>query len=187
MNKKTVIFVVAALFVGMVLGWILGRTLLEQEWENPLAVITQADESRAAANDADPTPKAGTKVLPRIPLRRARARVAKMVEKDPMVMTVGTVGTSDDGSSLHMQIKNQGACEVSAYRGVAYTYDAWGKPVKANKNGETYMAFSAEKQKIAKGELGEFSAPSRYTDTASLVVAHVDAVDCADGTKWTRQ
>lgn len=187
MDKKILPFVVVALVVGVAIGWFAGRAMLEHDWENPLATISQADESRAVANDADPTPKAGAKILPKLPLRKARERAAKLVEKDPMVMTVGTIGTSDDGSDLHMAIQNRGNCEVSAYRGVAYTFDADGKPVKANKNGETYMAFSSEKQKVAKGDTVDFSAPSRYADTASLVVAHIDSVECADGTKWTRQ
>jgi len=187
MDKKILPFVVVALVVGVAIGWFAGRSMLERDWENPLSAISQAEEAHASAGNADPTPKAGTKILPALPLRRARERVAKMVEKDPVVMSIGTIGSDNEASDLHMEILNRGDCEVSAYHGVAYTFDAEGKATKANKNGETYLAFSAEKQKIAKGEKVEFSAPAHFADIASLVVAHVDSVECTNGTKWTRQ
>jgi hypothetical protein len=109
-----------------------------------------------------------------------------VTQRDPLVAVVGSVGSGDEGSELHLALENRGTCRITAFEGVAYAYDAWGKPAKANKGGEHYVAFSAKGQDIPPGETTNFAQKLAHPETASLAVAHVDKIACADGPTWKR-
>jgi hypothetical protein len=87
-------------------------------------------------------------------------------------------------------LRNDTPCKVTSYSGVAYAYNAVGRPVKANKGGEPYVAFTSAAVEggvsIEKGAKYIHSQGMKYPEGASLGVAHVDAYQCEDGTKWAR-
>jgi hypothetical protein len=174
------------LVVGVLIGWFAGRAALEKQWGNPYAVITGADETRAKIEGADPTPKAGTKILRPLPLLKAREIAASLTANDPLKVTLAVVGRDDDDIMLHLNVTNAGKCKATAFSGVAYGFDAFGKSVKLNKAGEHYLAFATDKQPLEAGESDKYEWKLKSPETASLVVAHIDEVTCEGGTKWTR-
>ncbi len=193
-RKRGVVLVAAmilALFLGILVGFFVGRATLEAQWSRPLTRITPADHQRSSGNDADPTPPEGASVFKAIPLGRMRAEVKKYIEKDPVQVTLTSFGNGDQGSELHLVMRNDAGCKIVAYSGVVYAFDAHGKPVKANKGGEPYVAFTSEaagdKVAIAPRKNHIHSQKLRYPETASIGVAHVDGYSCDDGTKWARQ
>lgn len=178
---KTILIAIGALVLGLVIGFFVGRAWLERQWQNPLLTVTAA-----AKPDADPSPAPGSRVFRAMPLGKTRAAVGEFVKSDPVVMTVGSVGTdSDSNSELHLVLENKGACAVKSVEGVAYGFDATGKSVPLNRGGEHYVAFRGD-QAILPKEKALFAAKLRYSETASLIVAHVDRTSCADGTTWAR-
>lgn len=184
---KIIVPAAVALVIGLAIGFVLGRFTLEKQWSNPFITVSAADAKRSSPEGADPTPKEGARVAKALPLGRMRTVVKGEVAKDPLVMTVGAVGRGDEGASLHLVLENRGKCRITEFEGVAYAYDAWGRPAKANKAGEHYVAFSATKQDVAPGEATLLEQHLKYPDTASLAVAMVDKVSCDDGTSWKRQ
>lgn len=189
--RNYVLIAVAALLVGGALGFFIGRSLLEREWSQPevLKRLSAADAQRSkGGKDAALIPKEGSLVLGRAPLARARLVVAELTKSDPVVMDVGDVGNGDDGLVLNLDLKNRGKCTVTAVSGTAYGYDAYGKPAAMNQGGEHFVAFHEEKlEDLAPDQVHSFSVNLHYAETASLAVAHVDSVACADGTKWERK
>ena len=187
--RKLILVGVACLVVGLLVGIFVGRALLEREWSQPqvLQRLSAADAQRSTGKDADPAPKEGALVLGRAPLARARQVLADVTRADPVVLSVGDVGNSDEGNELHLDLKNRGKCAVSSFSGTAYGYDAYGKPARMNKGGEYYVAFSEENVKdLAPNETHSLTMLLHHVDIASLAVAQVDQVTCADGTKWVR-
>jgi hypothetical protein len=184
---KIVVPVAVALVIGLALGFVLGRVTLEKQWANPFITISAKDVQQSSPEGADPTPKEGTKIMKPLPLGRARLVAKNETTKDPLVLTVGAVGRGDEGASLHLVLENRGKCNVTSFEGTAYAYDAWGKPAKANKSGEHYVAFSAKGQDVAPGATANVDQKLKYPETASLAIAMVDKVACADGTSWKRQ
>lgn len=183
-----------ALLVGLMIGFFVGRATLEAKWSNPVSVVSPADfQKSSSAKDADPTPPAGAKILKPLPLARMRQEIAKFTEKDPLKITLTSFGNGETGAELHLMMKNDAACKVTSYSGVAYAYDAYGKAVKANAAGETYVAFrsdATDDKEIGiepKGGKYIHGQVLKHPEVASLGVAHVDAYTCADGTKWARQ
>ena len=65
---KKILIPVITLIVGLALGYFGGRMMLERQWQQPMLQLGPDQANRAAANDADPTPKAGTKVATSMPL-----------------------------------------------------------------------------------------------------------------------
>lgn len=183
---KTLTIAAVTLVVGLVLGFFLGRFTLEQQYKSPFVTLTPEAEQRSAQGDADPTPKAGTRVMRPLPLGRARLATRELTSADPLVVTVGSVGRGDEGAELHLVVENRAPCTVRELSGVAYAYDAWGAPVKANVGGEHYVAFAASGQKLAPGESTAVVQKARHPDTASLLVAHVDRMVCDGGKTWAR-
>ena len=188
--RNVILVGVLCLLVGGLVGFFLGRSLLEREWSQPAVLqrLSAADAQRSkGGKDAALIPKEGSLVLGKAPLARARQVVADITKSDPVVLSVGDVGNGDDGLVLNLDLKNRGKCDVSALSGTAYGYDAYGKPAKMNEGGEHYVAFKEEKiEDLGPDQVHSLSVNLHYADIASLAVAHVDQVTCKDGTKWAR-
>ncbi len=176
----------AALAVGVGIGFVAGWFVLSREWEHPIVTVSAADATRAAHADADATPPAGTKIVKRMPIGRVRLALAQLTAGDPVLARSASVGSSDDGNELHVMVENRGVCAVTAASGVAYGFDPRGRAARMNKNGENYVAFKIEAP-IPPGKKGVASMKLRYAEDATLAVGHVDATTCADGTTWKRQ
>jgi hypothetical protein len=187
MHKVVIAFVIA-LVVGLVAGFLLGRVVTERRWAQPYAVVSpEAARKSAQAADAEPTPSAGTKVLAAVPIGRARAALGEMIAKDhdPLVSPAAAFGADDDGIELHVVVENRGSCPVSKFSGVAYGFDPSGRPAGANAGGESYVAFSHEGQ-LLQGKKTTVAAKMHHASRATLALAHVDRVECADGKRWAR-
>jgi len=182
-----------ALLVGLLVGFFVGRATLESKWSNPVGVITPQDHQRSSsAKDADPTPPAGAKRLIALPLVKMRQEAQKLTAQDPLKVTLTSWGGGEDGYELHLMMKNDAPCKVVSFSGIAYGYDAYGRPAKTNAGGENYLAFrsDAASDKFTGADKGAKHVHAQvvhHTGTASIGVAHVDAYACDDGTKWARQ
>ena len=179
----------ACLVVGLVVGIFLGRWLLDREWSQPAVLqrLSAADAHRSTGKDADPAPKEGSLVLGPAPVARARLVLADITKADPVVLTMGDVGNTDNGMELHLDLKNRGKCAVKSLSGTAYGYNAFGKPAQMNKGGEYYVAFNEDNlTDLAPDQTHSLSLLLHNAEIASLAVAHVDQVTCSDGTKWAR-
>lgn len=188
--RNVIVIGAVCLLVGAVLGFFAGRAMLEREWSQPAVLqrLSAADAQRSkSGKDAGLIPKEGSLILGKAPLARARQVVAEITRADPVVLHVGDVGNGDDGLVLNLDLKNRGKCAVSSLSGTAYGYDAYGKPAKMNDGGEYYVAFNEEKiEDLGPDQVHSLSVTLHHADVASLAVAHVDQVTCADGTKWAR-
>lgn len=174
-----------ALMIGSAIGFVAGRSILERQWSTPPRTLTQADETRSSANGADPSPKANTRVLGAMPIGRARLALAAMTVGDPAIATVASIGAGNDGFELHVVIENRGRCKISSVSGVAYGFNARGRPTAANKNGEQYVAFTADLA-IEPGKKAMASQTLHHGAEATLSIAHIDATTCSDGPPWKR-
>lgn len=177
------------LVVGGLVGFFVGRLLLEKQWSQPAVLqrMSAANPKSQSGKDAALIPKPGTLLLGRAPVARARLVLAEITKVDPVVMTVGDVGNGDDGLVLNLDLKNRSKCSVTALTGTAYGYDAYGKPAKMNAGGEYYVAFNEEKiEDLGPDQVHSLSVSLHHAEIASLAVAHVDSVTCSDGTKWAR-
>ncbi len=188
--RKVVIVGIICLIVGSLLGWVSGRFMLERYWTQPLVLkrLAAADVEPSTGPGADPAPKVGTLVLRPTPLARARMVVAELTLQDPLQLTLGDVGTGTSESRLNLDLKNRGKCAINAFSGVAYGFDAYGRPSRLNKGGEHYVAFSESNvTDLAPSATHSLSLKLHNVENASLVVAHVDQVTCSDGTRWARK
>lgn len=187
MRRSNVIAFVL-LVLGLIVGWFAGRWSLENQWSQPLATITPDEARRSAEGHADPTPAAGTRVLRAMPIGRSRLALRTVVANDPVFSPVGSVGRGSEGEmELNVTLRNRGRCTVTALEGVAYGFNAWGQSSKLNRAGEHYVAFRSEGLTVAPGAATQASFPLHHPDTASIVLAQVDRVTCADGTNWARR
>jgi hypothetical protein len=188
--RNLILVGIACLVVGGAIGFFVGRALLEREWSQPAVLqrLSAADTQRSkSGKNADLIPKEGSLVLGKAPVSRARMVLADLTAKDPVVMEVGDVGNGDEGLVLNLDLKNRGKCAVTAVSGTAYGYDAYGKPAQMNLGGEYYVAFNEQKiEDLGPDQVHSLSVNLAHAQTASLAVAHVDQVTCADGTKWAR-
>ena len=187
MRRSNVIAFVL-LVLGLIVGWFAGRWSLESQWSQPILVITPDDARRSAEGDANPTPATGTRVLRAMPLQRSRLALRPFVNADPVFSSIGSVGRGSQGEmELNVTLRNRGRCAVTAVDGVAYGFDAWGQSAKLNRAGEYYMAFHSGGLDIAPGATAQQSFAIKHADVASIVLAQVDRVTCADGTNWARR
>ena len=187
--RKLIAVGVLGLSLGLFIGIFLGRWLLEREWSQPqvLQRLSAADAQRSSGKDADPSPQVGALVLGGAPLARARLILATLTQRDPVVLSVGDVGNSDEGNELHLDLKNRGKCAVTSLSGTAYGYDAYGKPARMNKGGEHYVAFRAQDvSDLGPNQTHSLSLLLHHVESASLALAQVDHVTCSDGTQWAR-
>lgn len=184
---KIALAAAGALLIGLLLGFFIGRAMLESKWSQPYAVVSPGDATKYASEDADPTAPAGTKILGQLPLGKARLAIADLTKNDPAKVAYGTsFGQGNEGVELHVTVENTGKCTIKEGHGVAYGYDAHGKSGAANKHKEHYVAFKIEKP-IEPGKKDVISAKMRYADDVTIALAHVDATTCTDGTSWKRQ
>jgi hypothetical protein len=181
---KTILVIAIALVVGLILGFVIGRFTLERQWSQPYTQVMPGTEQKAAGHN--PSPKAGTKVLKPMPIGKARAVLKGMTEKDPVVSHVAAVGAGDEGYELNVVVENHGKCTVTALTGVAYGFDAWGKPAPLLKGGENFVAFELKKP-LEPGKKAMISDTLKDVDDATLAVAQIDKTTCSDGTSWARQ
>lgn len=186
MRRITVlVLVLVVLVVGLLVGWFAGRWELERRWAEP-TTISEDDVARSSEGDADPTPAAGTRVLPAMPLQRSRAALRELVAEDPVQVSVGSIGRSDGEMFLHVTLVNHGACAVREVEGVAYGFDAWGRSARLNRAGEHYVAFRSSDLELAPGASSFQEYPLHHPDIGSIALAQVERVGCADGTSWER-
>lgn len=178
-----------ALALGVGIGFFAARGQLAAEWSRGRRTIDKSQFERASAADANPTPAVGDKVFVAMPIGRMRQDIATLTAHDPLVVTVAAVGAGEDGYELHLVIENRGTCEAVAYAGVAYGFDPQGSAAPLNRGGEQYVAFRREKGKrkpLAAKAKETYAQPLRHCELATLAVAHIDEVTCADGTTWRR-
>jgi hypothetical protein len=181
--QKTILLAAITLVFGLVLGFVLGRFTLERQWSRP---YTQALPPGTKGELQNPSPVVGTKVLKPMPIARTRAALHTMTEKDPVVSNVAAVGAGDTGVELHVVVENRSKCTVTSLGGVAYGFNAHGKPSALNAGGETYVSFES-KTPLEPGKRATVAQPLKGSEDATLAVAHVDRTTCADGSSWTRQ
>ncbi len=186
MNRTTIVVGIVALGLGLTVGFYLGRWTLEAKWRDAITQVSPDDEAKASQKGADPTPKAGTKVLKEMPIGRIRVALADLSNKDPVKVTVGTFGRDDQTTELHLNIHSDAKCEVTSVAGVAYGFDAWGRPTAVNQGGEHYLAFSQDKLNVAPGGKGYVAQEVHHATLANMAVAHIDSYTCSDGTSWKR-
>jgi hypothetical protein len=187
--RKVVVVGCVCLIAGVLIGWYSGRFMLERYWTQPLVLkrLAEADVQRSSAPGADPSPPVGAVVLGPAPLARARMVLAEITAQDPVVMTLGDVGTGNEGSQLNLELKNRAKCAVVELSGVAYGYDAYGQASRMNQGGEHYVAFSEKNVTgLAPASTHVLSLKLHHSETASLVLAQVDRMACSDGTRWSR-
>jgi hypothetical protein len=180
----------AMLILGLLIGFFVGRAMLEHSWSNPVGVVSPKAHERSAAADADPTPPVGAALLAPLPLRRLRSVAPNALKASPLRVTLTSFGNGEAGAELHIVLVNDAPCVVTEFEGIAYAYDARGRAVRANKAGEYYVAFSSKKlekpPEVAPGAKFVHAQPLKFPETASLGYAHVDAYKCKDGTSWRR-
>jgi hypothetical protein len=179
------------LVVGGLVGFFVGRMLLEKQWSQPAVLqrMSAAHPKSKAGKDANLVPKQGTLLLGPAPIARARMVLADVTKADPVVMAMGDVGNGDEGLVLNLDLKNRSKCQVTAVSGTAYGYDAYGRPSTMNAGGEYYVAFDEEKiEDLGPDQVHSLSVNLHYAEAGfpSMAVAHVDSVICSDGTKWNR-
>ncbi len=184
---KTILAAAIALVVGLAIGFLVGRWMLERSWRQPQLMLSPDESTRLARDDADPVPPGGTKILRPMPLERTRLAAKEITKNDPLVLAVGSVGNGDEGAELHLELENRTTCTVTSFSGVAYGFDAWGEPQKLNVHGENFVAFNTDKIAIEPGKHYQHAQKLRYPETASLVVAQIDQLGCKDGPGWKRQ
>jgi len=187
MERRVLIAALIGLAVGVGIGFWIGRAALEAKWSEPMTAISADEVTRLTSLDSNPVPKAGTKILGRMPLGRARVALRQITAKDPLYVSVGSVGhgATPSETSLHIRVENRGDCDVKKFSGVAYGFRADGVSDHLNKHHENFVAFSFE-QPIARNAAEQVEAPLKHTKDASIVLAHVDELECKDGKKWAR-
>ena len=181
--RKIVMAAGVGLIVGLGVGYFVGRALLERAWAQPIVTLTSADEQRAA-DGADPTPKAGTKILRAMPIQRARQAMKAFTANDPVVAQLAAAGSGEKGTELHVVVENRSGCAVTEMSGVAYGFDAYGHPATINKS-EVYVAFSSDAG-VEPGKTATIRQPLHYAKLATNAIAQVDHATCSNGTTWRR-
>jgi hypothetical protein len=181
---KTILFAAIALVLGLIIGFVIGRFTLERQWSQPYSQVSPESEKKSAGGN--PIPKVGTKVLKPMPIGKSRAALTGLTEKDPVVSPAGAVGAGESGVELHVVVENRSKCTVTSLSGVAYGFDAMGKPSPLSKSGDNFVAF-ALKTPVEPGKKATVSESLKDVEDATLALAHVDRTTCSDGTSWTRQ
>jgi hypothetical protein len=183
----TVGFLLALMFGA---GYFIGRATLERQWRLPPQALTDSEIGKLKAAGVEVLPSPGTKIVPAMPLERARIAMKAFTEKDPIRTVIGSVGRSgDEGGEATVVLKSDVGCEITSLEGVAYGFDSWGRSATLTANGDHFMAFTTSKDdKIPpKAEKKGLSFPVKHPGATAILLAQVDRYACADGTKWARQ
>ncbi|MDB4945800.1 MAG: hypothetical protein JWP97_5334 [Labilithrix sp.] len=184
MTTRTLLVTGIALVIGLIVGFLAGRFTLERQWSKPYVQVTPQTEQKSAGDN--PSPKAGTKVLRAMPLAKSREALRTMTEGDAVVSHVAAFGAGDEGVELHVVVENHAACTLKSLEGVAYGFDARGKPSAVLAGGENFVAFSSSAP-IAPGKKAIVSANLKNAHLATLAIAQIDKTTCTDGTSWARR
>lgn len=186
-TMKILLAAVLAAIGGIIIGIIIGRVWAEAKWSQPYAQVTADEAKKYAADDADPTAPAGTKIAKPMPITKTRAAIGALTKDDKAQALLGTsFGQGDEGVELHVTVENRGSCTINGGSGVAYGFDARGRSAKANKHGEHYVAFKIDKP-IEPGKKEVISEKLRYADDVTIAVAQIDETTCSNGPAWKRQ
>lgn len=175
---------VVAFVVGAAPGFLVGRTMLEATWNDGIQPLSGADVARSSIAGADPTPKAGTRVLRDMPVGRARVALGELTADDPVKVTVGAFGRDGERTLLHLELRNDAPCEVIAVEGVAYGFDSLGRPAAVNKAGEGYVSFSDTALALPPGGEVRLEQEVHFAPLAAVALAQVDSYVCRDGRVW---
>src|SRR4051794_28272625 len=112
--RKTYLFALLALTVGLALGFTAGVLFMEHRWSQPVQLLRGERGS-----DADPVPPDDTRGFRPMPFARTRPAVAAFTARDPVYVPIGAVGRDEVGhGSLHLTLRNRGQCEAVALAGV---------------------------------------------------------------------
>ena len=183
-------FVMPALLVGAVVGFLVGTHIgserVKDEYRNPLVEVKAVPRTGAVvvasgSASADPSPPAGSKVLAPFPLAGARKALSLITGNDKVVVTVGSVGRSEEGMELHLALANRGDCTVKTVRGVAYGFDPDGESAIMNADGKHYVAFSSNELSVAPGETSITNFKVHHPRFANIVLGQIDQAVCDDG------
>lgn len=189
-GARVAMFVVPALLVGAGVGFLVGAHFgserVKDEYRNPLVEVKAAPRSGAVvvasgSASADPSPPVGTKVLAPFPLAAARKALSGLTGNDKVIVTVGSVGRSDEGKELHLALMNRGDCTLKTVSGVAYGFDPDGESAIMNADGRHYVAFASNELSIAPGETSITNFKVHHPRHANIVLAQVDRAVCDDG------
>lgn len=184
MTTRTLLFTAIALVIGLIVGFLAGRFALERQWSKPYTQVSPETEQKSAGDN--PSPKAGTKVLKSMPIGKSREALKSLTEGDLVVSPVAAMGAGDDGVELHVVVENHAKCTLGSFEGVAYGFDAKGKPAPVLAGGENFVAFSS-KTPLEPGKKATVAAPMKNAELATLALAQVDRTTCTDGTSWARR
>lgn len=189
-RPHVVVFIVPALVAGAVLGFLAGTRFgserVKDEYRNPLVVVKPPPSSGATvvasgSPSADPSPAPGTKVIAPFPLAGARKALSLLTSQDKVVVTVGSVGRSEDGMELHLALANRGDCTLKTVSGVAYGFDPDGDATAMNADGKHYVAFSSDDLSVAAGDTAIANYKVRHPKLANVVIAQIDKAVCDNG------
>jgi hypothetical protein len=190
-GPRAVMFLVPGLVVGAIGGFVagvhFGGERVRDEFRSPFSKVTAASSAKAQGSTSsssapDPSPPVGTRVLAPFPLAGARAALLAATGADKVVVTVGSVGRSDDGMELHLAIANRGTCAIKSVRGVAYGFDPDGESTAMNADGKHYVAFSSDELALAPGETTTATWKLKHAAMVNVAIGQIDEAVCADGT-----
>ena len=87
-----------------------------------------------------------------MPIGKAARRPEGDDGEGSVVSNVAAVGANEDGFELHVVVENNAQVHGDVAHGVAYGFDAFGKPAPLNKGGENFVAFELEDAARARQE-----------------------------------
>lgn len=169
-----------------VAGYFIGRARLSSAWSDRPSIVSDSDVAKMRVEGADMPPRAGSKVLNPMPLERSRAVLGEYVAKDPVRVTVGSLGRGDDGAEISFVVSSSMDCEITELEGVLYGFEASGKSTAVNKRNEHFAGFRSTEKIAPRAKKQKISFEHKNAGVASIVLAHVDHAVCANGTSWHR-
>lgn len=186
----------AGLLVGAALGFFVGSLVgaerLREEYRNPFRTVPPEAKSASpkaggsASSAPDARPPAGAKVLAALALPASREALQQLTAADKVVVNVGSVGRSEDGTELHLSVHNRSDCVITAIEGIAYGFDPDGQSTNLNAGGEHFVAFASKELHLEPGKKSIETWPLRHVQLANVALAQIDRATCADGRSFAR-